>query len=415
MIRQGTVFFLLTISIVSAARFEGHIVKLKENSAFHLKTQALGEKLKFLSTSFGRFLHIQDDELEEYKNNPDVEFVEPNYLYKIGATVIDKTYDEAFFTQQWGLHNSGDNSGSMKQKGVAGVDINAIKAWQVTKGKKDVVIAVIDTGVDYTHKKLSPNMWVNTAEKNGLPNVDDDGNGYIDDIYGYNFDEDNSDPIDRNGHGTHCAGVIGATHEESGLKGVMGEVQIMALKFLSDSGRGDTLNAIKAIDYAIKMGADILSNSWGGGERTKSLEAAIQRAQEAGIVFVTSAGNSNSDNDRNPAYPANYQVDNVISVGAFAANGSAASFSNYGANSVHVFAPGVDIISTYPKQKYKKMSGTSMAAPHVSAILGLIKSLEPHLTPKQMRERLIETSAKSHQLSTKSLSGGRVDAYSALE
>jgi subtilisin family serine protease len=287
-------------------------------------------------------------------------------------------------------------------------------AWGITKGSKSIKIAVVDTGVDYTHPDLLSQMDVNTAELNGSSGIDDDGNGFIDDIYGYNFVLKNGDPQDGNGHGTHCAGIIGAAHNSIGVAGVMAEVKIVALKFLSDNGSGETIDAVAAIDYAIKRGVNVMSNSWGGGEKDQSLEEAIKAADKAGIIFVTAAGNESSDNDVVASYPANYKVPNIISVASFTIMGSKSSFSNFGINSVHVTAPGTAIFSTYKKGGYSSLSGTSVAAPFVAGIVGLMLSKNAHLTPSQIKEKLIKTSIQTSKLVNVSLSKGRVDAYKAL-
>jgi subtilisin family serine protease len=289
-----------------------------------------------------------------------------------------------------------------------------MKAWEVTEGSEEVRVAVIDTGVDYTHPDLASQIAINLSEKNGQAGVDDDGNGYVDDIYGYNFSSKTADPMDGHGHGTHCAGVIGAARNGSGIVGVMSKVKIIPIKFLSDSGSGETIDAISAIDYAIKRGAHVMSNSWGGGDHEQALMDAITSAKNAGITFVAAAGNEYSNNDETPAYPASYSVDNVISVGSFTSNGSKSSFSNHGINSVHVFAPGSNIYSTVNRGGYQSMSGTSMATPHVAGIVGLMLSKEPNLSPAEIRERLIRTSNQTAQLKSYSQSNGRVDAYRAL-
>jgi subtilisin family serine protease len=321
------------------------------------------------------------------------------------------------FSKQWGLVNTGKNSGSIFSPGVAGEDINVSKAWDITKGstgEQIIKIAVIDTGVDYTHPDLKSQIAVNELEFNGKAGVDDDGNGYVDDIYGYDFANKDADPMDGHGHGTHCAGVIGASHNSVGIAGVMKNVQIVPIKFLTDAGSGETIDALSSIDYAISRGVNIMSNSWGGGEKEQSLLDAITAAESAGITFVAAAGNESNNNDKTPSYPANYEVSNVVSVGSFTGAGAKSSFSNYGVKTVHVTAPGSTILSTYKNGGYANLSGTSMATPHVAGVVGLILSKEPNLTPAQIRERLINTSVKTEKLKTASLSAGRVDAFRAL-
>jgi thermitase len=404
----------------SAQESQGWIVKFKEGSrAFQDKAFTELGTVTELPVSFGTFARLDSDlsdkSLEMLKLHPEVEYIEPNYVYTIQPMMgeeVEQAIQDADFARQWGLRNTGRNTGGLLRRGTEGEDVNALKAWEITKGSRELVVAVIDTGVDYTHPDLAGNMWVNEAELNGTPGEDSDGNGYVDDIYGYNFADKNGDPMDRNGHGTHCAGVIGAIHNSIGIRGVMADVKIVGIKFLSDSGSGTTADAILAVDYATNIGVDIMSNSWGGGGRSEALFEAISRANDAGIAFIAAAGNSRANNDTRASYPANYELDNVISVGAMDGRGSRASFSNFGANSVHVFAPGTDILSTVPGNRYRAMSGTSMAAPFVSGIVGLLLAQEPDMTPLELRQRLIDTSVENGTSS--SAIGARADAYRAL-
>ena len=294
------------------------------------------------------------------------------------------------------------------------MDINAEKAWTITTGSKEVKIAVIDTGVDYQHEDLKENIMINESEFNGQEGVDDDGNGYIDDIYGHDFANNDNDPMDGHGHGTHCAGVIGATHNDIGIRGVMSKVEILPIQFLTASGQGTLEGAIKAIDYATSRGVNIMSNSWGGGEPSKALTEAIAKAEKAGILFVAAAGNSNSNNDIKPTAPANTQINNVISVGAMDGKAKRASFSNYGEKTVHVFAPGVNIYSTVQNNKYKKMSGTSMACPFIAGVAGLIMTNEPNLTYNEDKSRIMAHAKEGNKLKEYSVSGF-VDSFQSLE
>jgi thermitase len=421
----GSLFvFASVISTASATPFNGYIVKVKSGSNFlnEKSLSQVGTVSKITTTGFGTFARLEtnkgltDKALSNFAANPNVLYVEPNYIITLdkvkGGEEVPAPKDPSF-KKQWGMKNDGKN-GSIFSTGLAGEDINVLRAWSITKGSKDVKIAVIDTGVDYTHPDLKSNIMINEAELNGKPGVDDDGDGYVDDIYGYDFANKDADPQDGHGHGTHCAGNIGAVHDGAGIAGVMANVKILPVKFLSDSGSGETIDAIAAIDYAIKRGVNVMSNSWGGGEREQSLEDAIKAAEAAGITFVAAAGNESSNNDTTDSFPANYDVSNVISVGSFTSAGAKSSFSNYGLKTVHVTAPGSNILSTYKKGGYTTMSGTSMATPHVAGVIGLLLSQEPNLTPAQIRERLVQTSVKTSKLQTASLSGGRVDAYRAL-
>ncbi len=364
------------------------------------------------------------------KNNPNVEFAEPNYIYSVNPikeqNVISKkllkspftdftaaTPDDPSFGKLWGLRNTGSNEPN-GSAGVEGADVNALKAWDITKGSRAVRIAVIDTGVDYTHPDLKANMWVNTKEIPGN-GIDDDGNGFIDDVYGYDFANNDSNPMDGNGHGTHCSGTIGAVHDNKiGVAGVMSDVQIMAVKFLGDDGSGSLEGAIKAIDYATMMNVDLMSNSWGGGGRSEALLEAIKRASDKGIIFTAAAGNSSSNNDSSPSYPASYDVPNMVAVAATTAQNGLASFSSFGRNSVHIAAPGHNILSTVNGGGYDVYSGTSMATPHVSGVLGLLLAKEGRMPHSVMRERLTMTSVPVTALRGKTQTAGRIDAYNLL-
>jgi subtilisin family serine protease len=413
--------FFAAIS-AQATPFNGYIVKVKSGSQF-LKSRALsqyGQVTKVTATTFGTYARLEtksgftDKAMQALANNPEIEYIEPNYIISL-SSVKGEAPRDAMFGKQWGMINNGKNGGIFSP-GVAGEDINVARAWDITKGATGdavVRIAVIDTGIDYNHPDLKSQMDINSAELTGKEGVDDDKNGYVDDIYGYDFSNKDGDPADGHGHGTHCAGVIGASHNSVGVAGVMANVKIVAIKFLSDKGSGETIDAISAIDYAIKRKVQVMSNSWGGGDKEQSLLDAITAAEQAGINFVAAAGNESNNNDSTASYPANYEVSNVISVGSFTSQGAKSSFSNYGLKSVHVTAPGSTILSTY-KGGYSNLSGTSMAAPHVSGVVGLLLSKEPGLTPAQIRERLIRTSTQTTKLKSASLSGGRVDAFRAL-
>lgn len=393
--------------IASSAMAGEYLVKIKDGHSLNAKSIKI--KSAF-NVSYGQFVVINADEsqLKSLKSFEEIEYIEPNHTYSI-SEVSDKHYKK-----QWGLSNNGRNSGSIFFPGKAGVDINAEKAWGITKGSADIKIAVIDTGVDYTHEDLKNNIMVNELELNGEEGVDDDGNGYIDDVYGYDFANNDNDPMDGHGHGTHCAGVIGASHNDIGIRGVMANVKILPIQFLTKRGSGTLEGAVKAIDYAVQRGVQIMSNSWGGSEQSIALEEAISRAEKAGILFVAAAGNESNDNDKRPVTPANIQVDNVVSVGAMDGKGKKARFSNYGKETVHVFAPGVDIYSTVANNRYKKMSGTSMACPFVAGIAGLLLASEPNLTYQELKQRLMTHTHLGKDLDKYSQSGF-VDAFKALK
>jgi subtilisin family serine protease len=309
------------------------------------------------------------------------------------------------------LNNLGSNSS--RGGGVAGFDINIVKAWEVSKNRQKIRVAVIDTGVDYTHPDLVDQMLVNTAEADGLPGIDDDNNGFVDDIYGYDFANEDGDPKDDHGHGTHCAGIVGASSNDLGIVGVAPNVEILAVKFLNSSMAGTTVDAIEAIDYAIRRKVDVMSNSWGGeGIVDQALEEAVQEAHRSGIVFVAASGNAGKDNDSILMVPANY--DNVIAVGSFTGHGRMAYSSNHGEKNVDVVAPGDSIYSTHLNHGYRSLSGTSMACPHVAGMAALLLGEEPNLTPTEVRDRIVNTSAYNSNWDGYVAAKGRVDAYNML-
>lgn len=338
-----------------------------------------------------------------------VSIVEPNYIYR-----AVKLPNDPDLGKLWGLKNTGaaDTAGA---RGIVGVDVGAEAAWNIETGSKNVVVAVIDTGIDFNHPDLNAQAWVNEKEKNGTPGVDDDGNGYVDDVHGYNFAGNKGDSTDDNGHGSHCAGTIGAKGDDGkGLVGVNWDVSMMAVKFLDKAGSGTLANAVKSIDYARINGAKIMSNSWGGGGASAVLKKAIEDANAAGILFVAAAGNETNNNDISPTYPAGYEVENVLSVAAIDNRGGLASFSNWGQKTVHVAAPGVNIVSTVPGAKYDSYSGTSMATPHVAGIAALLLAHDSAATHLDIKKRIIDSARPLYNLKSRVSSGGVADAYYAL-
>lgn len=315
------------------------------------------------------------------------------------------------FGEQWALNNLGQDGGKAR------ADIDALDAWATTKGSEEVVVAVLDTGVDFTHVDLRENMWI--RPKN-VPAYTDDELGTFNDINGYNGTDKITDPMDDNGHGTHCAGIIGAEGDNGeGIAGVNWHVKIMPLKFLGRGGFGSVNDAIEAINYAIDRKANgvnvrIISASWGSRQKSKALEDTIRAAGEAGILFVAAAGNDSSNNDRRHHYPSDYNLPNVISVAALDRNDEVAGFSNYGVKSVHIAAPGKDILSTWLNGHYREASGTSMATPYVSGVAALIIAKEPKITMEKLRDRILKTADKLDSLDGKVATGGRVCAANAL-
>jgi subtilisin family serine protease len=325
-------------------------------------------------------IHPQVDlgaEIARLQKNPAVEFVEPNYPLKLEASAI--TPNDFEFARQWALSNPGGTDAKTN------ADIDATEAWAYTTGDKKVIVAVVDTGIDYFHEDLVDNLWVNQKE---IPfnGIDDDGNGFVDDYYGYDFVSNDSDPFDDNEHGTHVAGIIGARGNNGmGISGVCWNVSIMAVKAFDENGNGNVSDAISAITYAVKNGARIINASWSSDEKSRALEEVCQYAADAGVLIVAAAGNSHTDA---PVYPAGY--DTVLAVGATDAKDARATFSNSGAY-VDVAAPGVDILSTLPENGYGLLSGTSMAAPHVAGVAALVLSRHPEYGRQELFDILINS------------------------
>lgn len=321
-----------------------------------------------------------------------LDLCEPNIEWKISATPDDPQYGSLY--------------------GLEKLDLPS--AWEIQKGSKSITVAVLDTGVDYTHQDLKDNMWSNPDE---IPNngLDDDHNGWVDDVYGIDTYNEDGNPYDDHGHGTHCAGIIGARGDNgTGVVGVNWNTQIMALKFLASNGGGSTYDAIAAIDYAIAHGVDVINASFGGRFSSQALYDAVSRANDAGILFVAAAGNDNNDNDAEARYPANFDLPNVISVAATDSKDKRAFFSNYGSGTVHVAAPGVSILSTLPSNRYGSLSGTSMAAPHITGSAALILAEHPDYSPVQVKNLLINTSDVISGLSGVVTAAGRVNIRKAL-
>jgi subtilisin family serine protease len=348
--------------------------------------------------------------LDAWRQAPGVRYVEPDYRLQL----LDTVPDDPRFGELYGLNNSGQTGGS------PGSDIDAPQAWDISTGSSDVVIVSIDTGIDYRHEDLAANMWVNPGEIPG-DGIDNDGNGYIDDIHGIDTANGDSDPLDDNGHGTHTAGTMaGVGNNGIGVTGIAWNAKLMALKFLSSAGNGSTSDAIAAIQYMTMMktryGVNIVvsNNSWGGGEASEALREAIAASIDAGILFVAAAGNLSSNNDQFPSYPASFDLPGIVSVAATDHRDVLASFTNYGANSVDLAAPGVDILSTTPNNTYSRFSGTSMAAPHVAGVAALLADVNPGLSPRELAEILSEGADRLPQLAGQVKSGGRLNAVGSL-
>ncbi|WP_199922565.1 S8 family serine peptidase [Pseudoalteromonas piratica] len=349
------------------------------------------------------------DAILKLQNHPAVAYVEPDYVVS-----INNLPDDPQFSSLWGLNNTGQTGGAND------ADIDAPEAWNISTGSHEVVVGIIDTGVDYLHQDLQANAWQNPNEIPG-DGIDNDGNGYIDDIYGINAITDSGDPMDDQGHGTHVAGTIGATGNNGlGVVGVNHHVSMVGCKFLSASGSGSTSDAIKCINYMVGLkeaGIDVkvLNNSWGGGGYSQALADAITASEQADILFVAAAGNDAVDNDANPHYPSSYEHDSVLAVASTDHSDNMSNFSQWGLTSVDLGAPGSNILSTVPGNSYATYSGTSMATPHVAGVAALALSVNPTLNFQELKDLLMNSGDANAALQGKTVSGNRLNALSAVE
>ena len=346
--------------------------------------------------------------IARYQQSGLVEFAEPDYWVRASDIPDDPRYVDGTL---WGLNNSGQNGG------LAHADIGATSGWQILNSASNVIVAVIDTGVRYTHQDLAANMWINPGEIPGN-GIDDDRNGFVDDVYGINAITNTGDPNDETGHGTHVAGTIGAVGNNGiGVVGVAWKVQIMACKFMNTSGMGSVSDAIQCIDYARAKGAKVINASWGGVDSSSSLRNAISRARDSEIVFVAASGNESADDDIVGNYPSSFDLDNIVAVGASTRSDALADFSNFGLVSVDLMAPGSTIYSTWHNSdtSYTYLSGTSMAAPHVAGVFALMRAQFPNDTYKQIIDRVLAATDSVASLAGKCVTGGRVNLKRALE
>jgi subtilisin family serine protease len=345
------------------------------------------------------------------KRDPRVRYAEPNVTFRIDVLPNDPS-----FLQLWGLENGGQSVNGVA--GSADADIDAGAAWDVTTGSASVTVGVIDTGVDYLHPDLAANIWINPGEDcPGCRNdgVDNDGNGYVDDWHGWDFKNNDNDPFDDNGHGTHVAGTIGAIgNNGQGVAGVNWTVKIVPLKFLGADGTGDASDAVEAVLYATSMGVVVTNNSWGGSEYSQALADAVAIADAGGSLYVAAAGNSFANTDTSPNYPSGYSAPNIISVAATEQSDARAWFSNYGLRSVDLGAPGTNILSTKPGASYQYLDGTSMATPFVTGAAALAKSAFPSASAAGIKALLLRTVDANTSLAGKTTTGGRLNVGNAL-
>ncbi|MBM4109555.1 MAG: subtilase [Phycisphaerae bacterium] len=340
-------------------------------------------------------------------------YAEPDSLARLGATPND-----TYYSLLWGLNNTGQTVN--RDRGTANADIDADLAWDVITGG-NVAVGMADSGIRASHEDLAANRWTNPGEiaGNGL---DDDGNGYVDDTWGWDFWNNDNNPSDDNGHGSHTAGTVGAAgNNGKGVVGVCWSVRLAGLKIGSASGSVSISAAIGSLDYCVGKGIRLSNHSWGGGSFSAALNSAISAAQAAGHLLVCAAGNGGADgrgdnNDALPHYPSSYAQDNIISVAAIDNDNKLAKFSNYGATSVDVGAPGVTIASCYNSSDaaYVYMNGTSMATPHVTGVAALVWAQNPGWTYSQVRSKILSSVKPVAALAGKSATGGCVNANNAV-
>lgn len=470
---------LLNLTSQNAAAGQDYLIKMAPGAAKSFAAMSLfsgkAKQVEMLGNDWVRLEPKGNLEVEALKKSPMVLDVQPNYKIRLlenyqtkNKQLIAKLMEttepvavpadnpeipgapaptqgnDPLFVKQWGMN-----------------DIGVKDAWGSAPKNSGIVVAVIDTGVDYTHEDLLPNMWRNAGEegkdaqgrdksKNG---VDDDNNGYVDDVVGWDFVSNDNKPFDlavepmqlllgggNPGHGTHCAGNVAAsTNNGKGVSGVAPNVKIMALRFISDKGEGTTADAIKSIHYAVDNGAQITSNSWGSegedpnaGEENRALRDAIQYAQDHNSLFIAAAGNGhqgagyNNDTDPKPAYPASYDHDIIISVAAIDVNNNLGAFSNWGVRSVDIGAPGVQVFSTTVGGLYADTvidylgfkatwDGTSMATPHVAGAAALYWSAHPEKTWQQVKAAILGSAEPIPSLSGKVSSNGKLNVKTLMK
>lgn len=364
---------------------------------------AEGRDVRMKHVADGRIVKVKlprgahrDHMIKKLSQHPAIEIAEPNYLVQTLSQPNDPRFNEL-----WGMHNTGQSGG------VIGADISALDAWQVTTGSRDIIIGVIDTGMDYNHPDLIDNRWENDGSYPGHQ-------------FGWSTLNANGDPMDSGSHGTHVAGTIGASGDNGiGVAGVSWNVTLIPCQFLG-AGGGSTAGAIECINYftdlKVNHGVDVkaTNNSWGGGGFSEALKLAIEDGGDAGILFIAASGNDGNNADNAPMYPAGYNSDIIVSVASSDRNDNMSGFSNYGLVSVDLGAPGSAILSTVPGSGYSSFSGTSMASPHVAGAAALVWSLDPSISALEMKEILMQSGDPLASMEGKTVSGKRLNVANAL-
>jgi len=382
-----------------ASATELDLRQMAERTGLELVTTRGSDRTAVLVDPRGR---SSEEVLRALGSSQHTEWAEPQYVYDLLHVPDD------IGEYLWALDNTGVAGGR------PGADIGAFDAWDRSTGS-GIVIAVIDTGIDADHPDLTPNLWSNPGEIGGN-GIDDDGNGYVDDVHGYDFVFRDGDPDDRAGHGTHVAGIAAARGDDGyGLVGTAYDARIMALKLLDPAGGGYSSMAAEAINYAVNNGADVINASWGGYGSSTAVRNAIAYARSRGVLFIAAAGNQGYDNDDYPMYPATYDLDNILSVAASDRRDNLASFSNTGARTVHLAAPGSEIVSTWRGGDWVYLDGTSMAAPFVAGGVALLQSAASEASYIQIRESLLATVEPLGSGGDLIATQGRMDAAGALE
>jgi subtilisin family serine protease len=336
-------------------------------------------------------------------NRSGVAYAQPNFIRRAQAIPNDP-----WFSRLWGLRNTGQTVSGVS--GEPDADIDAPEAWDFETGSFSTAVAVVDTGVDYDHADLEDNIWSNPEET--PDGTDDDGNGKIDDLLGWDFVDSDNSPLDENGHGTHVAGTIGAQGNNGmGTTGVVWDTSLMSLRVLDAGGHGTDFDVAAGFVYAAEEGADVVNASLGGPDPGPLMSDAV--TSNPGTLYVVAAGNDRQDNDSSPEFPCDISAANLICVAASNQNDKLASFSNYGVSSVDLAAPGTNIYSTYPGT-YEFLSGTSMATPHVTGAAALLFSATPTATVANVRSALLGSVDKKDSLTGKLASGGRLNVDAAL-